>query len=103
MRFTEGYLPPRDRRRVPVGYFSFRSRSSPSSAQLQSTGEITPRTQKVIWLLGGYRRGRVPRLGIVGTRTDLRNWDRVADGKAVGVDKDFFHQQSQNLLAFAHI
>src|SRR6202047_32651 len=66
-------------------------------------GIVTPRTQKVIWLLGGYRRGRVPRLGIVGTRTDLRNWDRVADGKAVGVDKDFFQQQSPNLLAFAHI
>src|ERR1700732_32830 len=66
-------------------------------------GIVTPRTQKVIWLLGGYRRGRVPRLGIVGTRTDLRNWDRVADGNAGGVGKDFFHQQSQNLLAFAHI
>src|ERR1700730_6298655 len=62
-----------------------RSRGTPQG------GVVTPRTQKVIWLLGGYRRGRVPRLGIVGTRTDLRNWDRVADGKAVGVDKDFFH------------
>src|SRR5436309_559797 len=48
MRFTEGYLPPRDLTRVPVGYFSFRSRSSPSSAQLASEGEITPLTQKVI-------------------------------------------------------
>src|ERR1700730_1979516 len=103
MRLTQGNLPPREERGLFVGNFSFKSRSSPSNAQFESAGEITPRTQKVIWLLGGYRRGRVPRLGIVGTRTDLRNWDRVADGKAVGVDKDFFHQQSQNLLAFAHI
>jgi hypothetical protein len=64
---------------------------------------ITPRTQKVTWLLGGSRRGRMQRLCIVGTRTDLRNWDRVADRKAVGVDKNFFDQQSQDLLAFSYV
>jgi len=32
---------------------------------------VTPRTQKVMWLLGGSRRRRVRRLRIVGTRTDV--------------------------------
>ena len=34
--------PPRDLRRFPAGYFSRKSRSRPSSAQLASTGEIIP-------------------------------------------------------------
>jgi hypothetical protein len=56
-----------------------------------------------MWLLRGSRRDRVRRLRIAGTRTDLGNWDRVADGKAVGVDKNFFDQQPQDLLAFSYI
>jgi len=38
MRLTEGYLPPRDLTRVPVGYFSFKGRSSSSSAQFSEHG-----------------------------------------------------------------
>ena len=66
-------------------------------------GVVTPRTQEVMWLLGDSRRGRVRRLRIVGTRSDWRNGDRVADRKAVGVDKNFFDQQPQNLLAFSYV
>src|SRR5215831_11842536 len=47
MKFTEADLPPRDLRRVPTGNFFRKSRSSPSSAQFASAGEITPRTQKI--------------------------------------------------------
>jgi RNA-directed DNA polymerase len=64
---------------------------------------ITPRTQKVTCLLGGSRRGRVRRLRIVGTRTDLWDGERVADGKTVCIDKNFFDQQSQDLLAFVNV
>src|SRR6266478_3264558 len=66
-------------------------------------GIITPRTQKITCLLGGSRRGRVRRLRIVGTRTDLWDWERVADGKTVCIDKNFFDQQSQDLLAFVNV
>src|SRR5258707_8924579 len=75
----------------------------PSERGTPQGGVVTPRTQKVMWLLGGFRRGRVRRLRIVGTRTDCRNGDRVADRKAVGVDKNFFDQQPQNLLAFSYV
>jgi serine/threonine protein kinase len=47
MRLTQGLIPFKDLGGLPFGYFSFRSRSSPSSAQLASAGEITPLTQKV--------------------------------------------------------
>jgi RNA-directed DNA polymerase len=66
-------------------------------------GVITPRTQKIMWLLGDSSWGRVRRLRIVGTRTDWRNGDRVANRKAVGVDKNFFDQQPQDLLAFSYV
>jgi retron-type reverse transcriptase len=66
-------------------------------------GVVTPRTQKVTCLLGGSRRGRVRRLRIVGTRTDLWDGERVADGKTVCIDKNFFDQQSQDLLAFVNV
>src|SRR6201998_776762 len=61
-------------------------------------GIISPRTQKVMWLLGGSRRDRVRRLRIVGTRTDLWDWERVADRKAVCIDKNFFDQQPPDPL-----
>src|SRR6266700_1045254 len=60
MRFTEGYCPPRNLRRVPAGYVSFRSRSRPSSAKLASAGEVTPRTQKVISSSNGQLRDGEP-------------------------------------------
>src|SRR5437016_14141411 len=41
-RLTHGFSPPRDLRRFPAGYLSCKSRSSPSSAQLASAGEIIP-------------------------------------------------------------
>src|SRR6266403_4416262 len=72
------------------------------SSDLQG-GIVTPRTQKVTCLLGGSRRGRVRRLRNVGTRTDLWDWERVADGKTVCIDKNFFDQQSQDLLAFVNV
>src|SRR5438445_4597427 len=70
---------------------------------LLSVGETTPRTQKITCLLGGSRRGRVRRLRIVGTRTDLWDWERVADGKTVCIDKNFFDQQSQDHLRNASL
>jgi len=42
MRLTQGNLPPKEERGFFVGNFSFKSRSSPSNAQLQSAGEIIP-------------------------------------------------------------
>src|SRR5229473_2035058 len=39
-RLTHGFSPPRDLRRFPAGYFSRKSRSRPSSAQLASAGEV---------------------------------------------------------------
>ena len=42
MRLTQGDLPPREGRGLLVGNFSFKSRSSPSNAQLASAGEIIP-------------------------------------------------------------
>src|SRR6266436_148744 len=79
------------------------SRSSSSSTMFDRSGEITPRTQKVTCLLGGSRRGRVRRLRIIGIRTDQWDWERVADGKTVCIDKNFFDQQSQDLLAFVNV
>src|SRR5260370_9918807 len=92
MRFTEGYLPPRDRRRVPVGYFSFRNRSNPSSAQFESTGEITPLTQKVILTVWGLRSSVLGR-----TR---RNRNAVTNGDGIFADQNVFNQESHDSLAF---
>src|SRR6266550_3641453 len=75
----------------------------PSERGTPQGGVVTPRTQKVTCLLGGSRRGRVRRLRVVGTRTDLWDWERVADGKTVCIDKNFFDQQPQDLLAFANV
>src|SRR5258708_29754412 len=92
MRFTEGYLPPKDLRRVPVGYFSFRSRSSPSSAQFESTGEITPLTQKVILTVWGLRSS------VLGRTRRKRN--AVTNGDGIFADQNVFNQESHDSLAF---
>src|SRR5260370_15939892 len=42
MKLIEGYEPPRDLRRLFAGYFSCKSCSSPSNAQLASAGETIP-------------------------------------------------------------
>src|SRR5882762_4390612 len=52
-----------------------KGRLFPSERGTPQGGVVTPRTQKVMWLLGGSRRDRVRRLRIAGTRTDLRNWE----------------------------
>ena len=43
-------------------------------------GPLTPRTQKITWLLGGSGRVRAHRLRPIGNRAGLRNRDRVTDG-----------------------
>ena len=60
MRLTQGSLPPREERGFLGGNLSFKSRSSPSSAQFESAGEITPRTQKVISSSNGQLRDGEP-------------------------------------------
>src|SRR5437867_3027457 len=66
-------------------------------------GVITPRTQKITSLLGGSGRIRTCRLRPIGNGAGLRNWDRVTDGKAVCGDKNFLHEQPQDLLALAYV
>src|SRR5271166_298829 len=67
-----------------------------------STGVYTPRTQRVIGLWGGGRTwGRTWNVGwrsVAG-----RNRNRMADGKSVKANQDFFYQQAQDLLALFHI
>src|SRR5206468_9260546 len=103
MRSMLGYCPPNNLSRVPAGYFSCRSRSSPSSAKLASAGEATPRTQKITRLLGGSGRVRARRLQTIGIRAALRNRDRVTDGEAVCGNENLLHEQPQNLLSFAYV
>src|SRR5215471_3938862 len=43
-------------------------------------GVITPRTQKITWLLGGSGRVRARRLRLIVNSTGLRNRDRMTDG-----------------------
>ncbi len=66
-------------------------------------GVITPRTQKITSLLGGSGRIRTCRLRPIGNGAGLRNWDRVTDGKAVCGDKNFLHEQPQDLLVLAYV
>src|SRR5439155_18218110 len=66
-------------------------------------GVITPRTQKITSLLGGSGRIRTCRLRPIRNGAGLRNWDRVTDGKAVCGDKNFLHEQPQDLLALAYV
>ncbi|HZE81371.1 MAG TPA: reverse transcriptase domain-containing protein, partial [Candidatus Polarisedimenticolia bacterium] len=80
-----------------------KGRLFPSERGTPQGGVVTPRTQKVTCLLGGSRRGRVRRLRIIGIRTDQWDWERVADGKTVCIDENFFDQQSQDLLAFVNV
>src|SRR5260370_26914555 len=42
MRLTQANFPPKEERGFFVGNFSFKSRSSPSNAQLESAGEMIP-------------------------------------------------------------
>src|SRR5437660_9671360 len=41
---------------------------------------VTPRTQKITWLLGGSGRARAHRLRLIGNSAGLRNRDRMTDG-----------------------
>src|SRR5207302_1324501 len=41
---------------------------------------VTPRTQKITWLLGGSGRARARRLRLIGNSAGLRNRDRMTDG-----------------------
>src|ERR1700737_395291 len=95
MRLTQGNLPPKEERGFFVGNFSFKSRSSPSNAQFESTGEITPLTQKVtlaVWLT--WRQAAVVR----GTR---RDWDAMANGNGVVPHQDVFDHEPHDSLALS--
>ncbi|HME32447.1 MAG TPA: hypothetical protein VKG65_06830, partial [Terriglobales bacterium] len=65
-------------------------------------GDYTPGTQRVIGLWGGGRTwGRTWNVGwrsVAG-----RNRNRMADGKSVKANQDFFYEQAQDLLALFHI
>src|SRR5271157_2722934 len=61
-------------------------------------GAYTPGTQRVIGLWGWGRTWNVGWRSVAG-----RNRNRVADGKSVKANQDFFHQQAQDLLALLHI
>src|ERR1039458_3156877 len=94
MKFTEGHRPPKDLRALPVGYLSFRIRSSPSNAQLASAGEITPLTQKVIWagcLAWRYR---------TSSRWTREDGNAMANGDGVVSDQDIFDYEPYDALAF---
>ena len=67
-------------------------------------GVITPRTQKITWLLStrGNELGRW-RSARSGTVFCLRDRDGVANGNALRIDQNFLDQQPQNLLAFTNI
>src|SRR5271165_2187039 len=61
-------------------------------------GVCTPGTQRVIGLWGGGRTWNVGWRSVAG-----RNRNRMADGKSVKANQDFFHPQAQDLLALLHI
>src|SRR5712664_4872201 len=97
MKLIEGYEPPRDLRRLFAGYFSCKSGSSPSSAQLASAGETTPLTQKVtlaVWPT--WRQTAV----LWGARWD---WDAVANGDGVVPHQNVFDHEPYDSLALCDI
>src|SRR5580700_1581408 len=53
---------------------------SPAEEGTPQGGPLTPRTQKITWLLGGSERARARRLRPVGNRAGSRNRNRVTDG-----------------------
>ena len=65
---------------------------------------ITPRTQKITWLLRSRRRRGWGRWRFTRSRTlCLWNRDGVANGEAFCIDENFFDQQTQDVLAFTDI
>src|ERR1035438_4269423 len=62
------------------------------------SGAYTPGTQRVIGLWGGGRTRNVGWGSVAGS-----NRNRMADGKSVKANQDFFHQRAQDLLALFHI
>ena len=57
-----------------------RARVGVDATGLAQGAVITPRTQKITWLLGGSRKVGARRLRPIGNRAGLRNRDRVTDG-----------------------
>ena len=78
---------------------SVENRAIPSGRR----GTVTPRTQKIIRLLRGYRRRGIWWLRFIERQAGLWNRDRVANGKVLWIDQDFLYQQAQNLLSFTNI
>jgi len=64
---------------------------------------MTPRTQKVIFVLD--RGGRVTgkRETTVRSRSWIGNWNGVSDSDGVSADDNFLNDQPKDLLSFDHI
>ena len=64
---------------------------------------MTPRTQKVIFVLdcGGSVTGQ--RRTIAGSRSWIGNWNGVSDSDGLSADDNFLNYQPKDLLPFDHI
>src|SRR5215469_12232804 len=98
MRLTQGNLPLKEERGFFVGNFSFKSRSSPSNAQLESAGEITPRTQSITLMrtpAGASRRAA----WICRRCGGICRWNRMSDRDGIPADQDFPDQEANDFSA----